>query len=80
MLLGDFDDKMGRKNIFRPSIGKESLPKISNDNGVRVINFVTSKIEMSKVPCTHIYKLSWTLPDGKTSNQIDHILLDRRRH
>jgi hypothetical protein len=25
-----------------------------------------------------IYKYTWTFPDGKTYNQIDHILIDRR--
>jgi len=29
--------------IFKPTIGNESLHKGSNDNGVRMVNFVTSK-------------------------------------
>jgi hypothetical protein len=43
ILLGDFSAKVGRKNIFKPTIGNERLHKISNDNGVRVVNFATSK-------------------------------------
>jgi hypothetical protein len=27
-----------------------------------------------------INKFTWTPPDGKTQNQTDHILIDRRRH
>jgi len=27
-----------------------------------------------------IHKYNWTFPDGKTHNQIDHILKDRRWH
>jgi hypothetical protein len=43
ILLGDFNAKVGLEDIFKPTIWKESLHKISNDNGVRVVNFVTSK-------------------------------------
>jgi hypothetical protein len=83
ILLGDFNAEVGRENIFKPTIGNESLHKISNDNEVRLVNFATSKIlrvKSTMFPHRNIYKYSWTSPDGKTHNQIDHILVDRRRH
>jgi exonuclease III len=43
VLLGDFNAKVGREDIFKPTIGYESLHEISNDNGIRVVNFATSK-------------------------------------
>jgi hypothetical protein len=43
ILLGDFNAKVGREDIFKPIIGNESLHETNNDNGVRVVNFVTSK-------------------------------------
>jgi hypothetical protein len=49
ILLGDLNAKVGRENIFKPTIGNESLNKISNDNGVRVVNFATSKILILKI-------------------------------
>jgi hypothetical protein len=41
--LGDFNEKVGRENIFKPTIGNESLHEISNSNGVRAVNSATSK-------------------------------------
>ena len=41
MLLGDFNGKVGRENIFKPTIGQESLHQNSIDNGVRLVNFAT---------------------------------------
>jgi len=35
--------KVGRENIFKPTNGQESLHQDSNDNGVRLTNFATSK-------------------------------------
>ena len=43
ILLGNFNAKVGRENIFKPTIGNESLYQDSNDNGVRIVNFATSK-------------------------------------
>jgi hypothetical protein len=34
---------VGKENIFKPTIGNESLHQESNDNGVRIVNFATSK-------------------------------------
>ena len=76
-------DSYLRENIFRPTIGKEGLHQDSNDNGVRLVNFATSKnlvVKSTMFPHRNIHKYTWTSPDGKTNNQMDHILIDRRRH
>jgi hypothetical protein len=43
ILLGDFNAKVDKEEIFKLTIGNESLHEISNDNGVRLVNFATSK-------------------------------------
>jgi hypothetical protein len=44
ILLGDFNAKLEREDIFKPTIGKVRIHEDSNDNGLRVVNFATSKI------------------------------------
>jgi hypothetical protein len=39
ILLGDFVAKVGREVISKPTVWNDNLHKISNDNGVRVVNF-----------------------------------------
>ena len=80
ILLGDLNAKVGREIIFKPTIGNESLHQNSNDNGVRIVNFATSKnlvVKSTMFPHQNIHKYTWT-SDGQTHNQIDHILIDRR--
>jgi hypothetical protein len=48
ILLRDFNAEVGRENIFQPTLGKESLHEISNDNGVRVVNFAHLKFSCQK--------------------------------
>ena len=81
ILVGDVNAKVGGENIFKPTFRKKSLHQSSNDNGVRIVNFATSKnLVVKSTMFAHqvIRKYTWTSPDGKTYNQIDHILLDRR--
>jgi endonuclease/exonuclease/phosphatase family metal-dependent hydrolase len=82
ILLGDFNAKVGREDIFKPIIVNESLHEASKDNGFRRVNFSTSKnlIFKSTFPHRDIHKHTWTSPDGVTHNQIDHVLIDKRRH
>jgi hypothetical protein len=83
MLLGDFSPKVGREDFSKQTIGNESLQEINNDNGVRVVNFATSKSLTAKstmFPHRNIYKFTWRSPAGKTNDQIDPILIDRIWH
>jgi hypothetical protein len=41
-LLGDISAKL-REDIFKLTAGNESFHEVSNDNGVRVVNFATKK-------------------------------------
>jgi hypothetical protein len=82
-ILGDFSAKVGWEDIFKLIIWNESLQESSNDNGVRVVNFITYKnltVKITIFPLCDIHKFIWMSPDGKTHNQIDHILTDRQRH
>jgi hypothetical protein len=81
ILLGHFNAKVDREDIFKPTIGNESLHEISNDNGVRLINFATSKnLRVKSTMFSHhnIHTYIWMSPDGKTHNQVDHILVDSK--
>ncbi|OXU32264.1 hypothetical protein TSAR_008085 [Trichomalopsis sarcophagae] len=83
IVVGDFNAKIGKEEMFRPTIGKESLHETSNDNGIRVIHFAAAKDLIVKTTCfkhKDIHKATWTSPDGATQNQIDHFLIDKRRH
>jgi hypothetical protein len=40
-ILVDFNAKVGRENIFKPTIGNGSLRQDSNDNGVGRVNIAT---------------------------------------
>jgi hypothetical protein len=43
ILLGDSNAKVCREDIFKTTVGDESLHEISNNNGIRAVNFATYK-------------------------------------
>jgi hypothetical protein len=71
------------EDIFKLTVQNESLHEISNDNGVRVVEFATSNnliVKSTMFPHRNINKFTWTSPDKKTYDQIGHILRDVRWH
>ena len=83
ILLGEFNAKVRRENIFKQAIRNESLHQGSNDNGFRIVNFATSKnlvVKSTMFPHRNVPKYTWISPDGKTLNQIDYILIAMRWH
>jgi hypothetical protein len=58
ILLGEFNAKVDWEDIFKPTIENECLHEISIDNGVRVVNFATSKnliLKSAMLPHRNIY-------------------------
>ena len=81
IIIGNLNAKIGQEAIYRPIIIKYSLHTLSNDNGIRLINFACSKnIVVASTLFNHkdIHKMTWRSHDGQTHNQIDHLLIDAR--
>jgi hypothetical protein len=81
--FGHFNAKEGRDAIFKPTIRNDSLHEISTGNGVRVVNFATSKnliVRNKMFSHRNIHKFSCITPEGKSRNKIGHILIYRRWH
>jgi hypothetical protein len=74
-----FQYKGGKRECIQ--IGNENLHQDSNDNCVRIVNFATPKnlvVKSMMFPHWNIHKYTRTSPEGKTQNQIEHVLIDKR--
>jgi len=63
ILLGDFNAKVCREIILKPTIGNESPHQVSNDNGIRIGNFNTSKnlvVKSTLFPHRNIHTIKYT--------------------
>ena len=80
--LGDLNAKVGQDNSSRErTFGKEGLNQETNDNGERLIDFCEENnliIGGTLFKHREIHKYTWTSPDGKTKNQIDHIMINKK--
>ncbi|EJU6350860.1 endonuclease/exonuclease/phosphatase family protein, partial [Salmonella enterica] len=81
LVLGDFNSKVGKEDIYKGTIGMHSLHNITNDNGLRLISFAAARSSVIRSTCfphRRIHLQTWISPDGATKNQIDHVLCDIR--
>jgi hypothetical protein len=69
ILLADFSAKVGREEIFKSTIWNETSHEITNDNGVRIVNFAIHQIltvESRVFPLGNVHEFIWTSSDGNT--------------
>ncbi|XP_073979057.1 uncharacterized protein [Rhodnius prolixus] len=81
IIAGDMNAKVGKEDIYRPTIGNQSLHDTSNNNGQRLVNFAASRnlvIGGTLFLHKNIHKGTWTTPNGDQTNQIDRILISAR--
>jgi endonuclease/exonuclease/phosphatase family metal-dependent hydrolase len=81
IIIGDFNAKVGNESWARTAVGGHSLHDEINGNRVRLINFAVHQQMMigeMLFPHNSIHKGTWRSPDGRTVNQIDHVLIDQR--
>ncbi|XP_038106838.1 craniofacial development protein 2-like [Culex quinquefasciatus] len=80
IVIGDFNAQVGQEEEFRPVIGKFSAHVRTNENGLRLIDFATSKNMAVRSTCFQHNlrdKYTWRSPQG-TESQIDHVVIDGR--
>jgi hypothetical protein len=75
ILLGDFNAKLGRKDIFKPKIKSESLRQDSHDNGIGVLSFPHINkliVKSTMFPHRHIHTYIRASPDWNTIRLITY--------
>ncbi|KAL9961073.1 hypothetical protein ACROYT_G029954 [Oculina patagonica] len=78
--MGDWNAKLGHQLEGENGVvGKHGLGSERSDNGERFIEFCAANnmaITTTMFPHKDIHKYTWTSPDGRTRNQIDHIAVN----
>jgi hypothetical protein len=83
ILLGHFNAKFGREDIFKVTTGNERLHLDSNVNGVRLVNIATSKnlvVKSTMFSTETFINTHGSFLMGRLNNRVDHIRLHRRWH
>nr|KAG5699715.1 hypothetical protein BaRGS_022113 [Batillaria attramentaria] len=81
ILMGDLNAKVGTDNTDRELIMGKHGTGTQNENGELFTEFCTTNdlvIGGTIFPHKTIHKTTWTSPDGRTVNQIDHIIHHRQ--
>ena len=81
LIMGDINAKVGLDNSnCEAAMGRHGSGLI-NDNGERLVEFCLNNsciIGGTIFPHKNIHKLTWKSPDGRTINQIDHVLINKK--
>ena len=81
LIVGDYNAKIGKVVAYQNVSGKYSLHNITSSNGEKVCSLAEANQLMIMSTCFEhkwIHKTAWILPDNKTMNEVDHILVNER--
>ncbi|XP_055586160.1 craniofacial development protein 2-like isoform X2 [Uranotaenia lowii] len=80
IVIGDVNAYIGQEEEFNPTFGRFSAHQLTNENGIRLIDFddskrmaVRSTFFQHRLP----HKYTWRSP-YQSQSQIDHVLIDSR--
>jgi exonuclease III len=82
IILGDMNAKLGKEKVFSQIVGHHTLHDISTENGEMVANYAISNdmfLISTKFQHKKIHIGTWTSPDHQTVNQIDHIMVSKKK-
>ena len=81
IILGDFNAKVGKESIYKPTIGNESLHNETKNYLIKMIQFAIYNglnVRSKTFPYKDIHKETWYSADSRTANQTDRILISNR--
>lgn len=82
IILGDLNAKIGKEDFLKDVAGKHTIHDVTNDNGIRLCNFAAEMnmyLASTKYKHRKQHKITWMLPGKTTGNQIDHVLISKKR-
>ena len=82
ILLWDFNAKIRKEYSNKRVAGRHTLHDITSENGEKLVQLaIAHNLEISSTKLQHrrIHRGTWKAPGQEISNQIDHILINKRR-
>ena len=80
LMLGDWNAKIGATQEGEDGVvGRHGLGDERSENGVRFVSFCAANnlaIVSTMFPHKNIHKYTWTAPNGRVRNQIDHVAVN----
>jgi hypothetical protein len=82
IIVGDCNAKIGKDRCYRQVIGKYSFHEENTKNGeLLCFNSIENDVGKMSTYFQHktIHKGTWTVPDGRTINQIDNVTVNKKK-